>query len=277
MWAVDFSRLTNQLSPRQEVPRTARSSGSETHMRLSVLPSDWGNAQPCDIKVLLEDTASHLNRLLRIPFVGEIHVKTAPPNDATPRALYRCSPHEPFVIQLDTRNQFWCQYAYQFSHEFCHVLSHYECLRDNPNNWFHETIFEVASVFTLRRMAGRWRTNPPYPNWADYAESLKSYVEEHLSRQELKLPAGVTLPAWLLSHEEKLREDPCQRDKNTLVAYTLLPIFESDPTGWNCIGIFPHSRARLVGYLSDWYASVDSADKPFVARLSDALGYTLAA
>ena len=246
-------------------------------MQLSVLPNDWGDAQLCDIKVLLEDTASHLNQLLRIPFAGEIHVKAAPPNDATPRALYRYSPHEPFVIQLNTRDRLWSQFAYQFSHEFCHVLSNHECLRDNPNNWFHETICEIASVFTLRRMAEQWRTNPPYPNWADYAESLKSYVQEHLSRQELQLSAGVTLPAWLLSHEEELREDPYQRDKNTLVAYTLLPIFESAPTGWNSIGRFPSSRARLEGYLSEWYASVDSADKSFVARLSDALGYTLAA
>ena len=277
MWVVDFNRLTNRSSPRRELPRTARSSGSETHMQLSVLPSDWGDAQLCDIKILLEDTASHLNQLLRIPFAGEIYVKAAPPNDETPRALYRCSPHEPFVIQLNTRNRLWCQFAYQFSHEFCHVLSRHECLRDNPNNWFHETICEIASVFTLRRMAERWRTNPPYPNWADYAESLKSYVQEHLSCQELQLPAGVTLPTWLLSHEEELRKCPYQRDKNTLVAYTLLPIFESDPMGWNSIGRFPSSRARLEGYLSEWYASVDSADKSFVARLSDALGYTLAA
>ena len=180
-------------------------------MQLSVLPSDWGDAQLCDIKILLEDTASHLNQLLRIPFAGEIYVKAAPPNDETPRALYRCSPHEPFVIQLNTRNRLWCQFAYQFSHEFCHVLSRHECLRDNPNNWFHETICEIASVFTLRRMAERWRTNPPYPSWADYAESLKSYVQEHLSCQELQLPAGVTLPTWLLSHEEELRKCPYQR------------------------------------------------------------------
>ena len=76
-------------------------------MQLSVLPSDWGEARPCDIKVLLEDTASHLNQLLRTPFVGEIHVKVAPPDDAKPRALYRCSPHEPFVIQLNICSLFY--------------------------------------------------------------------------------------------------------------------------------------------------------------------------
>lgn len=244
-------------------------------MQLSVLPSDWGNAQLCDIKVLLEDTASHLNQLLRIPFAGEIHVKAAPPNDATPRVFYRCSLHEPFVIQLATRNRLWSQYAFQFSHEFCHVLSHYESLRDNPNNWFHETICELASVFTLRRMAKRWLTSPPYPNWADYAESLESYVQERLSRQEVQLPIGITLLAWLSSHEDELREDRYQRDKNSLIAYALLPIFESEPKGWNSIGRFPNSQARLAVYLSDWYASVDSADKSFIVRLSDALGHTI--
>ena len=68
------------------------------------------------------------------------------------------------------------QYAYQFAHEFCHVLSGYEGLEGNPNNWFHETICELASVFTLRRMAERWPTHPPYPNWAGYSKHLLEYA-----------------------------------------------------------------------------------------------------
>ena len=246
-------------------------------MQLAVLQSDWGDARLCDIRILLEDTASYLLQLLRLPFSGVIHVKRAPPNDETPRVLYRQTPDEPFVVQLNTCDRLWSQYAFQFSHELCHVLSRYEYLRDNPNNWFHETICEVASVFTLRRMAERWRTSPPYPEWADYAKSLESYVQECLSRQEVQLPAGITLPAWLLSHEKELREDPYQRDKNSLVAYALLPVFESDPSGWNSICRFPNSQTRLAGYLSDWYASVDFADKPFVTRISDLFGHTIGA
>ena len=113
--------------------------------------------------------------------------------------FYRGPPDDPFVIQLTARDLEWSQFAYQFSHEFCHVLSNYENLKANPNNWFHEAICELASVFTLRRMAERWQTNPPYPNWADYVAALRDYSEKRLSRQRVQLPRGVTLQSWLSS------------------------------------------------------------------------------
>ena len=223
-------------------------------MQLHVQQADWGDARLNDIETLLNDTASHLNRLLRTPFQGTICVVPSPPGEP-PRARYREPPDAPFVIWLTARDLEWSQFAYQFSHEFCHVLSNYENLKANPNNWFHEAICELASVFTLRRMAERWRTHPPYPNWADYAAKLRDYSEKTLSRQEVQLPEGVTLQSWLSSQEESLRKDAYQREKNALVAYALLPIFESAPEGWNAIRKFPTSSGCLADYLVDWHYS----------------------
>ena len=78
------------------------------------------------------------------------------------------------------------------------------------------------------------------------------------------MPEGITLSAWLLSEEEGLRKDPYQRCKNAVVAYSLLPIFESDPTGWNAIRRLPDSSALFKDYLSDWHSQVEPIDKPFV-------------
>ena len=214
---------------------------------ISVMPRGWGAAQPRDIEILLTDTASHLDRLLRTPFDGAIVVKNAPPDDAVPRTIFRPLSSGPFVIQLTARDRRWAQYAFQFSHEFCHILSGYERLRGNPNNWFHETICEIGSVFTLRRMVERWPDRPPYSNWVDYAESLRDYVEKRISRQAAKLPESANLQTWLSSQEEGLRKDPYQQDRNSLVAYALLPIFEEFPTGWNAIGSLPNSSAKLAG------------------------------
>ena len=243
-------------------------------MQLCVNPDDWGEALTIDIERVLKDTASHLNRLLRSPFEGIIYVEPSPPG-RQPRALYRASSDRPFVIWLSARDRHWCQYAYQFSHEFCHVLSGHERLKGNPNNWFHEAICELASVFTLRRMAERWPDDPPYPHWADYAPAFEQYSQDLLSCPEAQLPEGVTLQAWLSSHEETLRGDRYQREKNALVAYALLPIFESYPTGWNAIQSLTDSSGYLKEYLVDWHSSVDTKDKPFVARLSNAFDYTI--
>ena len=243
-------------------------------MQLHVAQTDWGKISPDDIEKLLKYTASHLNQLLRNPFEGRISVEPSPPGKP-PRALYRESSADPFVIWLSARNHLWCKFAYQFSHEFCHVLSGHESLKDNPNNWFHEAICELASVFTLRRMAERWPIQAPYPNRAWYAQALKKYSQVLLSRPQVQLPEGITLRAWLSSHEDALRKCEYQREKNALVAYVLLPIFESAREGWNAIRSFPNCTGSLEEYFTAWHSSVDPADKAFVARLSNAFDYTI--
>ena len=47
-------------------------------MQIIVEPEGWGVARPNDITSLLEDVASHLDRLLRTPFTGVIRVRQAP-------------------------------------------------------------------------------------------------------------------------------------------------------------------------------------------------------
>ena len=246
-------------------------------MQLHVAQTDWGKISPDDIETLLKDVASDLNQSLRNPFEELIKIKSLPPGN-DPVAAYRESPDDPFCIYLSARNHLWCKFAYQFAHEFCHVLSGYEGLKDNPNNWFHEAICELASVFTLRCMAEQWPDDPPYLNQAYqawYAQELKKYSQDLLSCPEAQLPEGMTLQTWLSSEEESLREKEDQRKKNALVAYKLLPIFESTPEGWNAIRSFPNCTGSLEEYLVDWYSSVDTEDKPFVARLSKAFDYTI--
>ena len=157
-------------------------------MQVAVAPFGWGSALTVDIKALLEDTASQLNGVMRVALDKTLVIVPAPCEDLKPRTHYRPSLGDPFFIQLTARDRCWCKYAYQFAHEFCHVLSEYERLRNCPNNWFHETICELASLFALRRMAEQWPTCPPYPNWADYAQSLTDYVKELFSDKKRQLP-----------------------------------------------------------------------------------------
>ena len=245
-------------------------------MHLFVLPGNWGEAQLEDIRKLLIDTTSHMDRLLRSSFDGTIHVMPSPVDD-DPIALYRTSTDAPYIIKLSVKDRLWNQYAYQFAHEFCHVLSDHDKLKDNPNNWFHEAICELASAFTLHRMGEQWLLNPPYPHWVSYADKLVEYSHQQQSRLKGELPEGISLHAWLSDNEDVLRENEYQREINAVVAYQLLPIFEDTPTGWNTICNFPTSKGYLKEYLSDWYSLVDMEDRPFVARISEAFGYTIIA
>ena len=236
-------------------------------LQILVAEGDWGDAQPNNIEMLLKDVASHLTQLIREPLSGTIEVAPTKSLDDKPITIYRFSPETPYPILLQAREKYWCKFAYQFSHELCHVLSDYERLRENPNGWFHEAVCELASVFALRRMAERWPISPPYPNWTEYAGALSSYAEELLSLRERRLPVGTPLATWLSSEEDALREDRYLRDKNAVVAYSLLPIFESEPTGWNAVRRLPDSVAMFKDYLLDWHSQVAPVDKPFVNRI----------
>ncbi len=249
--------------------------GEQSNMHLFVIPGNWGDAQLEDIGTLLIDTASHINQHLRKPFDETIHVM---PGDY-PIALIRDSTHDPYTIKLSVRDRLWNQYAYQFAHEFCHVLSNYKELQNHPNNWFHEAICEVASIFTLRNMAKRWRSEPPYPNWRSYADHLDAYWHKTQSRLGTQLPDGVSLNSWLFDNEDMLRtadyRENQQRLNQALVAYELLPIFEVYKTGWNAVRKYPTSISTLEEYLKNWYSLVDLDDRPFVTRISEAFGYPI--
>ena len=236
-------------------------------MKIEAEPHGWGDAIPSNIEALLTDVASHLNRMLVEPVAERIMVVPVSGAGAVPRTLYRSSASGLITIQLTARDKRWAKFAYQFAHEFCHVLSYYERLGDGPNNWFHEALCELASVFTLRRMAERWPTRPPYPNWADYSGALSDYADDLLADEGHQLPEGLTLATWLPMHEQELRQDSYLRDKNAIVAYQILPMFEADPSGWNAVRNLPDSEGFLTEYLADWHMRVDREDKPFVNRL----------
>ena len=239
-------------------------------MNITVNDCDWQGAHRSDVEALLRDVTSHLTGVFRELPEGNILIGATLRSDDEPITLFRSSGGEPFTILLSARGRHWSQFAYQFSHELCHVLSDYERLKDGPNNWFHEAICELASIFTIRRMAETWPTRPPFANWSGYAQSLSNYAEEYLARDERRLPVSMTLCKWLVTQEKSLRGNCRQRDKNAVVAYTLLPIFESKPALWNSVRRLPGSSAMFREYLLEWQACVEPPEKPFLGHVLDA-------
>ena len=253
-------------------------------MDIRVREADWGDANRQDIERLLGDVATHITRLLRDPLTGSIVVEPTPSTDDAPVTFPRSSPQEPYTVQLQARGKLWAKFAYQFSHEFCHVLTGCERLRNNPNNWFLEALCELSSVFTLRRMAERWPIQPPYQNWASYGASLASYTirapvaSGHASllsyaiRQLLSCEEDILREASLKTEFGKFSQS--DRDKVAVVSHVLLPAFEIEPAGWNSIGKISATNGPFAEYLSDWHNCVEPADKSFVERILNLFGQT---
>lgn len=195
------------------------------------------------------------------------------PGRKSPQTDYRSSDNMAYPINLTAKDHYWSKFAYQFSHEFCHVLSGYERFRfiRHPNNWwFHESVAELASMFVLRRMGERWQHHPN-TLWARFAPSHTKYADDLLKSHASNTPSG-SFRGWLRENEADLQADPYRRDENGVVALKLLPNFEDEPSGWNAVRHLPAADGHIREYVQSWRASVDAEDRSFVDGIGASLG-----
>jgi hypothetical protein len=188
------------------------------------------------------------------------------------------------VIGLNTGGRLWAQYAYQFSHEFCHgLMDHANNWRrlwhsgDHANQWVEETFCETASLFALRAMGKSWQTKPPFGNWKDYAKHLTAYAQDRIDDPKHQLPAGKTFTAWL-GEVLPVQRKKWTRENNTIVAKQLLPLFEADPSGWDALPTLNlcarEPLKTLARFMEEWRTNADEAHKGFVDKVAGVLKVT---
>lgn len=240
-------------------------------MTIVVEPGPWGNAIVENIAALLNNVADHFLRHFNAPPAGRIRVHCVP--NEYPRTCFRNSPDEDYRINLPVQDRDWARFTYNFAHEFCHVLSGYERLRQPGNQWFHETICEVASLFALKQMAITWRSSPPYHNWSDYALCLDQYADRYITAAERQPPTGTALGEWFRANEGTLRADPVNRVLNDIAAGQLLPIFRQSPGHWQAVPFMPDTSAPFREFLSDWHRACPVQHRQSVTDVCLAFGH----
>jgi len=208
----------------------------------------WGVAYPENIRQVCLSVAQCFDTAIVEQFVEPIRVE--PSELGNPRTLFDRLDTGQVRVLLSARERLWSKFAYQFAHEFCHVLANFRPPKVHPTAWIEESLCETSSLFALRAMACRWRTEPPYQEWASYAPALHDYAESLLTDPNYDVPEGQMFTGWLTRSLPSLEyDDPRERRADyTVVARQLLPIFEGNPDAW-----------RAVRYLNLWnpVASVD--------------------
>lgn len=231
-------------------------------------PDAWHASMP-DVQKVLASAAGEIWK--------NFPERNLPPIEVEPQGgpvtNFRRGLHGEYLVQLDTSGLQWSQYAYQFAHEFCHIMCNYR--QGNRNNkWFEESLCEMASIYSLRAMAQTWKTDPPYPNWKNYAPALQNYADDLIKKGQL--PEGKTLAQWFAGQREALVKDPLQREKNRVLAVALLPMFEQAPEHWQAVqylnlGDTGWARSFEI-CLADWEAQCPERDKAFVREIAKKLG-----
>jgi hypothetical protein len=235
----------------------------------------FGVASTADIKAVLQSAEGELSRYwprTQLPRIDVYHRPDHPQTDSRRTAGNR------IAIGLTARDTHWAQYSFQFAHECCHALINYSnndrgLARDRryANLWLEESLCETASLFTLRALSRSWLIAPRYAAWRNYAPWFAAYAEERLALPEHQLPIGTPFVVWFRANEAALRQDSTRRDRNTIVAAQLLPIFEKEPRGWGALAFFSRAanpNQSLSQQFTKWRSGCPRELQPFISKLA---------
>ena len=243
---------------------------------IHVQPDGFGKASPADITSVLQSAASEIWRHCHRTQLDGIDVYHRADH---PQIDFKRTPNGRISIGLSSRDTYWAQYSFQFAHEFCHALANFSnrphrSVRypSTANLWLEESLCETASLFVLRAMNRSWRTAPSYPAWRYYAPSFNDYVERRLALPEHHLPAGTPFIVWFRENQETLRQNSALRDRNTIIAVQLLPLFEAEPLGWEALAFLnlgsSDKNQSLAHHLAEWRSLCSTDLRPFVVRIA---------
>ena len=234
----------------------------------------WGNGSPKDIKAVLYSACDSIHK--HFAPLREKEPMRVMRDKSGPIALFKRNLRGEIIIKLDTGDRFWCQYAYQMAHEFCHVLCRFKN-GSQRNLWFEESLCEMASMFALKSMAKTWKSNPPYANWKSYSSEIENYLNDIEVKN--KMPEDVTVADYYKSNAETLAKDPVNRTINGKIASYLLSAFETNPEHWPSILYINQGKAKedidFEQYMKNWLQESPKKHHIFIHSIARNLGITL--
>ena len=259
---------------RAPAARAAEAPGGVT---ILVEGEGWGSADREEIETLLHAVADELITRRGGVLDQPVLVTHAP---GSPVTLYERGGAGEYQIRLSARNRSWAQYAYQFGHELCHIMSNFGASAGvavrKRNQWFEEAVCEAAGLYALRSMATRWQIDAPYSAWKDYAPALRGYADRLVAEPHRRLPGGVSPGRWLHAKLDVLARDPYRRDDNEVVANLLLPLFERAPEHWAALrylNLHPaDATVDLSRYLRHWRSNAPREHRQFIDEVTSELG-----
>ena len=233
----------------------------------------WGGAGEADIKAVL---ASAMQELWRFFPGRKLESMVVMRGHEGPITHFKRNDLREIVIQLDTEGLYWCQYAYQIAHEFCHVL----CAFDEDwkgNLWFEESLCETASLFVLRRMAEAWEKSPPYESWRSYAPRFKEYADDVMKRRTVVSESR--LGDFYRKNQMKLAADPVDRDLNGAISILLLRLWEAKPEAWEAVTWLNSAPSKpgetFDAYLAKWKNAAPERWQAFIKDVAGRFGVTV--
>ena len=164
------------------------------------------------------------------------------------------------VIYVVTGPAAWSQLAYQFGHEFGHVLANSWQPGSEPalpSQWIEETAAEAFALEALGRIARLWSTRPPIRGNNGYGSALADYRNTVLRQYEEKSAPSDAIEAWVRANPV----DPAPMAAGTakwspaliVAAQRLLATTPAAMADITALNLWPErSRLEAGSYLDRW-------------------------
>lgn len=227
-----------------------------TEAAVTVINGNWGLTSLSAIRAVLQSACGVLVRSFEASPEAAVHVSRW--SRDCPFTVFDKRPYQVFLSASDT---YWSQYVYQFSHELCHILTHFDRCKTHKHKWFEESLCELASLHVLRSLAKVWQEDPPpgVHEASAFARHHQTYAEK--VERKTPIPPQSDLPAWLNGNIDLMEDDATRRELNRVVAVSLSDSFRQNPPLW-----------RDCGWLNRWDVRKDSTFSEYLNSWSDYLG-----
>ena len=167
-------------------------------------------------------------------------------------------------IIVDIGERDWSKLAYQFGHEFGHVVANSwqpDAKPAPPCQWLEEAMVEAFSLRGLRRLAKGWKENPPFAGDNAFGDSVGNYSEDMVrgygalaDRQGLTRDAA----AWFADHRDEI-EIPGLNPFAQAISVILLAEYDRAPESVEALGALNRWPGRsgvpIAEYLRRWKRS----------------------
>lgn len=187
----------------------------------------FGNACYEVVRALLYMVDNNMMEAIGKPYFSTKQCVVVPTEDV-PMCVNAGERH---IIFLATKEDLWCQWVYQFAHEYCHHLIDGSLSgKWSDLLWFEETICELSSLYNLNKMIEYCIDN----GLQRYSPSVKNYLDNLLTKNNgaYKLSAE---GGWYKQYEESLKEEGYKRDLYNAIAVLMYPLFDDNPNLWKLI------------------------------------------
>ena len=129
----------------------AKEPSKQAALKIDVKEGDWEDAPISNIRAVCLSAAQEIWAHVPNRKMAPISIRQSKKG---PMVVYGLGPDGERRVLLNVNGRYWAQFAFQFSHEFCHILCNYRDVK-NPNLWFEPAQATFPAAVRLRAAAAR--------------------------------------------------------------------------------------------------------------------------